>query len=197
MASERRTRLRFGPDRPDAPAQVRRLRVWTMISIWAFILVFFVVPIGFGSTLFIVPAVAFTVMLVASVRQSRRPDGPDAQTLHKGELATATPSEPVAVDGVWSPGARVRGEPPRPGFLVCDGTRLRFELLDDEIRFDAPVDRVELVTVPSFMRPQLDLRIGGAPHSIRFFKAYDLGASFVGPTVAGEWYAQLRELGAS
>lgn len=197
MASERRNRLRFGPDRPDAPAQVKRLRVWTMVSIWAFILVFFVVPIGFGSFLFVVPAVAFTAMLVASVRQSRRPDGPDAETLHKGELAAATPNEPVAVSGLWSPGARVRGEPARSGFLVCDGARLRFELADDQLRFDSAIDRIELVSVPSFMRPQLDLRIGGVAHSIRFFKAYDLGASFVGPTVAGEWYAQLRELGAS
>lgn len=197
MASDRRQRLRFGPDRPDAPAQVRRLRVWTMVGIWAFILVFFVVPIGFGSYLFIGPAVLFTALLVLSVRASRRPDGPDAETLHKGELAAATPREPVAVHGLWSPGARVRGEPAKHGFLVCDGRNLRFELSDDEIRFEAPIERVGLVTVPSFMRPQLDLSIGGAAHSIRFFAAYDLGASFVGPTVAGEWYAQLKELGAS
>ena len=197
MASDRKMRLRFGPDRADAPAQVRRLRVWTMVSIWAFIIVFFVVPIGFGSYLFIGPAILFIVLLVLSMRASRRPDGPDAETLHKGELASATPAQPVAVHGLWSPGARVRGEPARHGYLVCDGTRLRFELLDEEVRFDAAIDRVEVITVPSFMRPQLDLRIGGVNHSIRFFAAYDLGASFLGPTVAGEWYAQLRELGAS
>ena len=197
MVSERRSRLRFGPDRPDAPAQVRRLRVWTMVAIWAFVLVFFIVPIGFGSYLFIFPAVVFTALLVMSVRASRRPDGPDAETLHKGELAAATAAEPVAVHGLWSPGTRVRGEPSRHGYLVCDGKRLRFETGDDEIRFDAAIDRIGLLTVPSFMRPQLDLTIGGVTHSVRFFATYDLGASFVGPTVAGEWYAQLRELGAS
>lgn len=197
MASERRQRLKFGPDRPDAPPLVRRLRVWTMVAIWMFVLVFFVMPIGFGSFFFVAPAVVFIVLLVLSMRQARRPDGPDAETLHKGELAAATQAEPVAVHAVWSLGARVRGEQAKHGFLVCDGRNLRFETVDDEIRFDAPIDRIELVGAPSFMRPQLDLRIGGVPHSVRFFKAYDLGASFVGPTVAGEWYAQLRELGAS
>jgi len=197
VPSERRQRLRFGPDRPDAPGQVRKLRAWTMATIFAFIIVFFVVPIGFGSWFFIIPAVAFTTMLALSIRQSRRPDGPDAETLEKGELAAATQAAPVAVNALWSPGARVRGEVPKRGFLVCDGNRLRFETLDDQIRLDAPIDRVQLVTVPSFMRPQLDLAADGATHSIRFFAAYDLGASFVGPTVAGEWYAQLRELGAS
>jgi len=197
MTSERRLRLRFGPDRPDAPVHVRRLRVWTMVSIWVFVLVFFVLPIGFGSFLFAVPAVVFTVMLVASVRISRRPDGPDAETLHKGELAGATPDEPVAVNGLWSTGLRARGEPTRRGWLVCDGERLRFEDVDGVIRFDTTIDRVGFVGPPTFFRPQLDLRVGGTIHSIRFFAVYDLGASFVGPTVVGEWYAQLRELGAS
>ena len=80
---------------------------------------------------------------------------------------------------------------------MCDGERLRFEDVDGVIRFDTTIDRVGFVGPPTFFRPQLDLRIGGAIHSIRFFAVYDLGASFVGPTVVGEWYAQLRELGAS
>jgi hypothetical protein len=101
------------------------------------------------------------------------------------------------VNAVWSPGARVRGEPPQRGFLICDGKQLRFECLKDQVRFDAAINRVEVITVPSFMRPQLDLSIDGVTHSVRFFPAWDLGATFVGPTVVGEWYAQLRELGAS
>ena len=197
MAQSKKAARRFGPDRPDAPPLVRRQRVWSLLFTWVFILVFFVVPIGFGNTLFVVPAVFFSILLIASMRSARRPDGPDAETLSKGELRDASPAAPVSVNAVWSPGARVRGEPPQRGFLVCDGSRLRFECLDEQVRFDAAIDRIELVTVPGFLRPQLDRSIGGTLHTVRLFPLWDLGATFVGPTVLGEWYAQLRELGAS
>lgn len=197
MAVSKKNAKRFGPDRPDAPALVRRQRAWSLAFTWIFILVFFVAPIGFGNTFFIVPAVIFSVALLASMRLARRPDGPDAETLSKGELREATPAAPVSVNAVWSPGARVRGEPARRGFLICDGSRLRFECVDDQVRFDSAIDRIELVTVPGFMRPQLDLSIGGALQTVRLFPLWDLGATFVGPTVVGEWYAQLRELGAT
>jgi len=197
MPAAKKNAKRFGPNRPDAPALVRRQRVWSVIGTWLFILVFFVAPIGFGNPLFVIPAVVFTLLLISTIRLSRRPDGPDAETLAKGELRAATPADPVSVNAVWSPGARVRGEPPQRGFLICDGKRLRFECLKDQVRFDAAINRVEVITVPSFMRPQLDLSIDGVTHSVRFFPTWDLGATFVGPTIAGEWYAQLRELGAS
>jgi len=197
MAVSKKSEKRFGPDRPEAPPLVRRQRVWSVIGTWLFILVFFIAPIGFGNAIFVVPAIVFTALLIATMRVSRRPDGPDAETLSKNELRNATPSEPVSVHVLWSPGARVRGEPPQRGFLICDGKRLRFECLNDQVRFDTAINRVEVITVPSFMRPQLDLSIGGVNHSLRFFSTWDLGATFVGPTVAGEWYAQLKELGAS
>jgi len=197
MAASKKDAKRFGPNRPEAPPLVRRQRVWSVIGTWLFILVFFVSPIGFGNPLFVFPAVVFTVLLISTMRLSRRPDGPDAETLSKGELRAATPTDPVSVNATWSPGARVRGEPPQRGFLICDGKRLRFECLNDQVRFEADINRIEVITVPSFMRPQLDLSIGGVNHSVRFFPVWDLGATFVGPTVVGEWYAQLRELGAS
>ena len=197
MAVSKKDAKRFGPNRPDAPALARRQRVWSVIGTWLFILVFFVAPIGFGSAIFVVPAIFFTALLIATMRLSRRPDGPDAETVSICDLRAASPAEPVSVHAMWSPGARVRGEPPQRGFLVCDGKRLRFECLKEQVRFDSAIDRIEVITLPSFMRPQLDLSIGGVNHSLRFFPTWDLGATFVGPTVAGEWYAQLRELGAS
>ncbi len=197
MAVSKKNAKRFGPDRPEAPPLVRRQRVWSVIGTWLFILVFFIAPIGFGNGIFVFPALLFTVLLIATMRLSRRPDGPDAETLSKNELRSATATEPVSVHAMWSPGPRVRGEPPQRGFLICDGKRLRFECLKDQVRFDSAINRVEVITLPSFMRPQLDLSIGGVNHSLRFFPAWDLGATFVGPTVAGEWYAQLKELGAS
>lgn len=187
---------RFGPGRPVATVLVRRLRLWSIVGTWLFILVFFGGPVVLGTPLFIVPAVIFSMLNLSTMRLSRRPDGPDAETLEPGELRAATPAEPVAVNAAWTPGARVRGTSPDKGTLVVDGTRLRFECLDDEIRFDVAIAKVGLATVPGFWRPQLDLTIGGVVHSIRFFPLWDLGATFVGPAVAGEWYAQLRELGA-
>jgi hypothetical protein len=199
-AKDRRTAAinrRFGPSRPVATVLARRLRLWSIIGTWMFILVFFGGPVLLGNPLFVVPAVIFSMLNLATMRLARRPDGPDAETLEPGELRAATSGEPVAVNAVWTPGARVRGTSPDKGTLIVDGTRIRFECLDDEIRFDAPIAKVGLATIPGFWRPQLDLMIGDVVHSIRFFPLWDLGATFVGPTVAGEWYAQLRELGAS
>lgn len=197
MASAKKNERKYGPNRPEAPPLARRQRLWSVWGTWLFILVFFVAPIAFGNVLFVLPASLFTLALIATMRLSRRPDGPDAETLSKGELRAATPALPVSVNAVWSPGARVRGEPPKRGFLICDSQRLRFECADDQIRFDAAIDQIEVITVPSFMRPQLDLSIGGVTHTVRFFPAWDLGATFVGPIIVGEWYVQLRELGAS
>jgi hypothetical protein len=199
-ASERRRRAlerRFGPDRPVATVLARRQRLWSVGATWMFILVFFGGPIVFGNVLFVVPAVLFSLLNLATMRLARRPDGPDRETLERDELRHATPTEPVAVNAVWTPGARVRGVRPDKGTLVVDGNRIRFECLDEEIRFDVAIAKLELATIPGFWRPQLDLAVGDVIHSIRFFPLWDLGATFVGPTIAGEWYAQLRELGAT
>lgn len=188
---------RFGPDRPDALRLARRQRNWSLFGTWMFILVFFVVPIGFGASIFVVPAIVFSLLNMSTMRLARGRFSPESETLTRGELAAATKATPVSVRATWSPGARVRGEPPRKGSLTYDGKRLRFEVGPKEFRFDTPIDRITLAGPPSFMRPQLDMSIDGAMHSVRFFATWDLGATFVGPTVAGEWYAQLRELGAS
>ena len=188
---------RFGPDRPDARKLARRQRNWSLFATWIFILVFFVAPIGFGNSIFVVPTVIFGLLNMSTMRLARGPWSPESQTLTRGELQAATRAKPVEVRGTWSPGARVRGEPARKGSLTYDGKRLRFKVGDKEFRFDAPIDKITLAGPPTFMRPQLDLNIGGVMHSVRFFAMWDLGATFVGPTVAGEWYAQLRELGAS
>jgi len=187
---------RFGPNRADAVRLTRRIRVWSIISIWMFILVFFVMPIAFGVTLFVLPAAFFGALLVASVRSARRPGSADAECLERDELRHATKDAPVAVHGVWSRGVRVRGEAPPHGLLACDGTDLWFESVDGQVRMDAPIRSVGLAGPPTSMRPQLDLVIDGVEQTIRFLPTWDLGAMFVGPVIAGEWYAQLRELGA-
>ena len=58
------------------------------------------------------------------------------------------------------------------------------------------MNRLRLISVPGFWRPQLDLEIGDRIHTVHFVALWDLGATVVGPVIAGEWYHQLRELGA-
>lgn len=187
---------RFGPDRRDAIARSRRVRFVSLLISFMVIVVLFGGPALLGQGVFIVAFAVFGVLYVMTLRYCRRPDSADAECLERDELRAATPIEPVAVKGVWSLGARTRGEPARKGHLLCDGTNLRFEV-DDDVRFDIPIRDVVLAWPPSFMRPQLDLRLGGVDQTIRFYPGWDLGASIVGPIVAGEWYAQLRELGAT
>lgn len=194
----RKVRDRFGPNRPDARRLARRLRFWTLISTWAFILVFMLGPALLGNAVYIAFVVIFGALAIATTIGTRRPESPDNETLERDELKNATADQPVAVNATWAPSMRVRGgDPMTKGFLICDGKRLRFEYGEDKIRFDTPIDRIKIMTVPNGFRPQLDLSIGDSGHTIRFFPVWDLGAMFIGPTVAGEWYAQLKELGAS
>lgn len=184
------------PDRSPAPGRVHRVRLISIVGTWAFIAMFFVMPAIMGSPLFIVPSIIFVVAAVATVRDSRRPDGPDAQTLAPGALDAATKREPVEVDGQLFTGGAARGSAAVKGRLRCADRRLAFIGADGDTRFDVAIGRVSLAGVPGFWRPQLDLEINGVNHTVRFLPVWDLGATFVGPLIASEWYAQLRELGA-
>ena len=123
-------------------------------------------------------------------------EGPDAEVLTPGALKAATRAAPVAVHGSWSAGGAVRAGAASKGTLRFADKRISFETDQGETTFDTPVNKVRMAAVPGFWRPQLDLDIGDITHTIRFFPLWDLGATVVGPVVAGEWYAQLRYLGA-
>jgi len=184
-----------GPSRPAAVRVVRR-RMWSVALSWLFILTFLVGPALLGNWLFVIPAVGFAVAAVATMRLSRKPDGPDAEVLAPGALKAATAKDPVEVHGTWSAGGAVRGGAASKGVLRFANKRISFTTDDDETTFDAPVNKVRMAAVLGFWRPQLDLDVGGVTHTIRFYPLWDLGATVVGPVVAGEWYAQLRDLGA-
>lgn len=157
---------------------------------------FFVAPTFMGSPLFIIPSIIGVVTAIATVRDSRRSDGPDAQTLEPGALAAATKQQPVAVDGLLFSGGATRAMAVKGQLRVTD-RRLAFIGEDGTARFDVVIGKVALAGAPSFMRPQLDLEINGVNHTVRFLPLWDLGATFVGPIIAGEWYAQLQEIGAN
>ena len=183
------------PTRPAAVRVVRR-RLWSIAASWLFIFTFLVGPVLLGNWLFVIPAVGFAVAAVATMRLARSPDSPDGEVLAPGALKAATAKEPVAVHGTWSAGGAVRASAASKGVLRVADKRVSFTTDTGETTFEAPVNKVRMAAVPGFWRPQLDLDIGGVTHTIRFYPLWDLGATVVGPVVAGEWYAQLRDLGA-
>jgi hypothetical protein len=197
MARSRTPANRSGgsTDRPAAGRVVRR-RLWSIFASWIFIATFFVGPVLLGNWLFLIPAVGFSVAAVATMRAARRPDSADNQVLAPGALKAATTREPVEVNGIWSAGGTVRAGAATHGTLRFANKRISFVTDDGDTTFDTPVNKLRMAAVPGFWRPQLDLDIGETTHTIRFYPLWDLGATIVGPVVAGEWYAQLRALGA-
>jgi len=196
MARQKKRARDPRPNRSPAPARVRRTRLISIVGTAAFITMFFAAPTVMGSPLFIVPTIIGLVALVATIRDSRRPDGPDAQTLKPDALATATKKQPIEVDGLLFSGGAVRAAAVKGRLRVTD-RRMIFEGSDGSVRFDVAIGKVTLAGNPGFWRPQLDLEINNMNHTVRFLPMWDLGATFVGPIIAGEWFAQLRELGAN
>ena len=184
------------PDRTPAPARVARMRIISLVGTWAFIAMFFVAPTFMGSPLFIIPSIIGLVASIATVRDARRSDSPDSQTLEPDALRSATKQHPVAVDGLLFSGGATRAMAVKGQLRVTD-RRLAFISEDGTTRFDVPIGKVSLAGVPGFVRPQLDLEINGVNHTVRFLPLWDLSATFVGPIIAGEWYAQLQEIGAN
>jgi len=193
MARQKKRARDPRPNRSPAPARVRRTRLVSIVGTAAFITMFFAAPTVMGSPLFIVPTIIGLVALVATIRDSRRPDGPDAQTLKPDALATATKKQPIEVDGLLFSGGAVRAAAVKGRLRVTD-RRMIFEGSDGSVRFDVAIGKVTLAGNPGFWRPQLDLEINNMNHTVRFLPMWDLGATFVGPIIAGEWFAQLREL---
>jgi hypothetical protein len=190
----RRPQARRAADTVPAARRVRRARAWSIAAGWLFVMLFCVGPVFLGYWLFLVPAIGFTLAMVATTRLARDPEGPDAQVLEPGALKRATAQDPVEVRATWSSSAE-RGRADR-GTLRVAGKRLSFTTDTGETRLDAPVKGLRTASVPGFWRPQLDLRVDGATESLRFYPVWDMGATIVGPVVAGEWYHQLRALGA-
>jgi hypothetical protein len=196
MAKKPGKRKNPAPKRTPAPQRVRSRRFLSIIFVWVFIAVFIVGPVFLGNYLFVVPAIGFTVAGIATMRLARSPDGPDAETLGPDALAGGTKDAPVEVHATWSIGTQGQMRNQERGVIRVADRRISFIAGDGESRFDAAINKTVLASKPGFWRPQLDLELGGTTHSLRFFPLWDLGATTVGPIVAGEWYDQLAELGA-
>lgn len=181
----------------DVARKARVRRLWSTAAWWIFVGVFVYNAVGLGQAFFWIPAVLFGVAAVATTRLALARTAPERFAPRPGELAGATRSQPFETPAHWATFEGNRPSVSRPGRLGVANGRISFRTLDDEVRFDAPVAKVHLPFRPSFSRPMLEVDIAEARHLVRLFPVWDLGATFVGPVVVGEWYDQLRELGAT
>ena len=122
---------------------------------------------------------------------------PERFTPQPDALGNAHKGDTVTAPGHWISPGEGRPGTAKAGLLRAGNGRLSFETSDGETAFDVRFTKISLPTVPGFLRPQLDLDLGAGVHTIRLFPIWDLGATFVGPVVAGEWCRQLRDAGAS
>ena len=162
---------------------------------WAFIVVFLYGPGLLGNWLFLLPAVAASVAAVASMRLARSPDGPDSEVLAPGALKASTVDRPRR-----SPrkvvGRRLRAARPPPACCALPANGSRSSPTVATPRSTCPSTRCGWPRSRASGDPQIDLDIGGTTHTIRIYPLWDLAATVVGPVVAGEWYSQLRAMGA-
>ncbi|MCD9624429.1 hypothetical protein [Rhabdothermincola salaria] len=176
-------------------ARIRRL--WSSAAWWIFVAVFVYNAAGLGQAFFWIPAALFGVAAAATTRLAFSSTAPERFAPWPDALAEATEDRPFETPAHWAAFEGNRPSVSKPGRLrVADG-RISFFTLDDEVRFDLPVEKIELPLKPSFSRPMLQIDVGESRHLIRMFPVWDLGATFVGPVVVGEWYDQLHDLGAS
>jgi hypothetical protein len=185
------------PTGPDARTRARSRRVWSTLLWWVFVGIFVYNAIALGQAFFWAPALVFGLGAVATTRLAFSATAPERFTPAPGALAAARKGTVVETPASLVPRRDGRPGPARRGLLrVGDGT-LSFVADDGEQLISVPVRKLRLATVPSFMRPQIDLEAGGSLNTVRLFAMWDLGATFVGSVVAIEWYRQLRAMGAS
>jgi hypothetical protein len=182
---------------PSGLRRARTRRLYSIVLWWLFVAIFVYNAVAVGQVIFWVPAVLFGLGALATTRLALSAAAPERFTPEPDALRRARKGDVVETPGHWVPPGEGRPGTARAGVLRVTDGRLSFLTDDGDVGFDVPVKKVRMATVPGFLRPQLDLDLGAGIHTIRLFPMWDLGATFVGPVVAGEWYRQLRALGAS
>ena len=196
------------PNRTRARARARRninLVVWWGVAL----ILLFLLSTG-APWILILPMLVIGALVVTNTIQVVRGDGAEHYAIEPGRLEKATTDDdPVAVPATRAPDRRERGR--RRGTLHFARGRLSFifgpeprsrskrpvDDLEGTTIFDAPPEEITLGRRPTIMRPQLVMHIGGSEHVVEFTMPEDLAAGMLGAVIAGEWYDQLVELGAT
>ena len=203
-------RINHTPDPNPTRAKARARRNINLVVWWGIaLLLLFLLSMG-GPWILILPLIVIGALVVTNTIQVVRGDGAEQHAIAPGRLAQATAdNDPVAVPVTRAPNRREKGR--RRGTLHFAGGRLSFtfgpnpksrskttdEDLEGQTIFDVWPYDIVLGPRPTMMRPQLTLKITGVVHVIEFTMPEDLAAGMLGSVVAGAWFDQLVELGAT
>lgn len=202
-------RINHTPDSNPTRAKARARRNINLVLWWGIALILLFLLSTGAPWILLLPLIVIGALVITNTIQVVRGDGAEQYAIAPGRLVQATAdNDPVAVPVTRAPDRREKGR--RRGTLHFAGGRLSFtfgpnprsrsKTADDELEgttiFDVWPSDIELDPPPSTMRPQLVMRIDGTTHVIEFTMPEDLAAGMLGKVVAGEWYAQLVDLGA-
>lgn len=203
-------RINHTPDPNRTRARARARRNLNLVAWWGVaLLLLFALSIG-APWVLALPLLVIGALVVTNTIQVVRGNGAETYAIEPGRLARASADDdPVSVPATRAPDRRERGR--RRGTLQFVGNRLSFtfgpnprsrsKAADDELEgttiFDARPSEIHLGRRPSVLRPQLILTIDGTDHVVEFTMPEDLAAGMLGAVIAGEWFDQLAELGAT
>jgi hypothetical protein len=202
-------RINHTPDSNPTRARARARRNINLVLWWCIALILLFLLSTGAPWIILLPLIVIGALVVTNTIQVVRGDGAEQYAIAPGRLVQATAdADPVAVPVTRAPDRREKGR--RRGTLHFAGGRLSFtfgpnprsrsKTADDELEgttiFDVWPSDIQLDQPPSTMRPQLVMLIDGTTHVIEFTMPEDLAAGMLGKVVAGEWYAQLADLGA-
>ena len=203
-------RINHTPDPNPTRAKARARRNINLVVWWGVaLLLLFLLSTG-APWILVLPLLVIGALVITNTIQVVRGDGAEQFAIEPGRLVRATAEDdPVAVPVTRAPNRREKGR--RRGTLHFAGGKLSFtfgpsprsrtkkndEDLEGQTIFDAWPSDIVLGTKPSVMRPQLLLTIDGVVHVIEFTMPEDLAAGMLGKVVAGAWFDQLVELGAT
>lgn len=203
-------RINHTPDPNPTRAKARARRNINLVVWWGVaLLLLFLLSTG-APWILVLPLLVIGALVITNTIQVVRGDGAEQFAIEPGRLVRATAEDdPVAVPVTRAPNRREKGR--RRGTLHFAGGKLSFtfgpsprsrtkkndEDLEGQTIFDAWPSDIVLGTKPTVMRPQLLLTIDGVVHVIEFTMPEDLAAGMLGKVVAGAWFDQLVELGAT
>jgi hypothetical protein len=203
-------RINHTPDPNPTRAKARARRNINLVLWWSIALVLLFALSAGAPWILILPLLVIGALVVTNTIQVVRGDGAEQHAIEPGRLVRATAdNDPVSVPVTRAPNRRENGR--RRGTLHYAGGKLSFtfgtnpksrakkadENLEGTTIFDSWPSDIALGPRPTMMRPQLTMTIDGVNHVIEFTMPEDLAAGMLGKVVAGAWFDQLVDLGAT
>ena len=203
-------RINHTPDPNPTRAKARARRNINLVVWWGVALLLLFLLSSGAPWVLILPLIVIGALVVTNTIQVVRGEGAEQYAIEPGRLVQATAdNDPVAVPVTRAPNRPEKGRQRvtphfaggRLSFTFGPSPRSRTKKNDEELEgqtiFDAWPSDILLGPRPTTMRPQLTMTIDGMLHVLEFTMPEDLAAGMLGKVVAGAWYDQLVELGAT